>query len=98
MVRFRRYEGTRARRYEDRLFAENWTCEQFSYTVPLYRRTPELSHINFKVKDFDYFLLNTNYHELSINGCTLQLYEKLYGNYMLKKILLTFTIIIRSSV
>ena len=30
-------------------------------------------------------VLNTNYHELSINGYAQQLYEKLYGNYMLKE-------------
>ena len=28
---------------------------------------------------------NTNYHELSMNGCAQQLYEQLHGNYMLKE-------------
>ena len=41
MVRFRRYGGSRVRRYEDRLFAEDWACRLFSYLrtpVPSYPR------------------------------------------------------------
>ena len=31
------------------------------------------------------YKVNTNYHELFMNGCAQQLYEQLHGNYMLKK-------------
>ncbi len=30
-------------------------------------------------------ILNTNFHELFINGCAQQLYEQLHGHYMLKQ-------------